>query len=259
MHWRADEEKPDLLIDMGTLTGAARVALGPELPPTTPTTRRSPPRLRNARRAENDPLWRLPLWMRYDQNIDSKIADVNNVATGGMAGSIICALFLKRFVSAARSWLHFDIYAWTPVAKPDARRARMPGGTRGLCAACQALRSLSNVHRHQGQSPAHHHDRRAAAPSLVHREPARHAAVAGVLATGLPRAHFDCLACHFAAQHRAGIDIFVDGDARLDDDVAGRSWVSYATERIEGIGAPRVEVPPAGFMADKGPGDLMWR
>jgi 5-methyltetrahydropteroyltriglutamate--homocysteine methyltransferase len=70
--------------------------------------------------------------------------------------------------------------------------------------------------------------------------------------------HFDCLACHVAAQHRAGIDIFVDGDTRLDDDVAGRSWVSYATERLEGIGTPRVEVPPAGFMADKGPGDLMW-
>jgi hypothetical protein len=70
--------------------------------------------------------------------------------------------------------------------------------------------------------------------------------------------HFDCLACNVAAQHRAGIDIFVDGGARLDDDVAGRSWVSYATERIDGIGKPRVEVPPAHFMADKGPGDLMW-
>jgi 5-methyltetrahydropteroyltriglutamate--homocysteine methyltransferase len=70
--------------------------------------------------------------------------------------------------------------------------------------------------------------------------------------------HFDCLACHVASQHRAGIDIFVDGDARLDDDVAGRSWVSYATERIQGIGAPRIEVPPAHFMADKGPGDLIW-
>jgi 5-methyltetrahydropteroyltriglutamate--homocysteine methyltransferase len=70
--------------------------------------------------------------------------------------------------------------------------------------------------------------------------------------------HFDCLACHVASQHRAGIDIFVDGDARLDDDVAGRSWVSYATERIAGIGAPRVEMPPAHFMADKKPGDLMW-
>ena len=70
--------------------------------------------------------------------------------------------------------------------------------------------------------------------------------------------HFDCLACHVAAQHRAGIDIMVDGDTRLDDDVAGRAWVSYVTERVAGIGAPRVEVPPAGFMADKGPGDLMW-
>jgi 5-methyltetrahydropteroyltriglutamate--homocysteine methyltransferase len=69
--------------------------------------------------------------------------------------------------------------------------------------------------------------------------------------------HFDCLACHCAAQHRAGINIFVDGDARLDDDVAGRAWVSYVTERMSGIGTPRVEVPPAGFMKDKGPGDLM--
>ena len=70
--------------------------------------------------------------------------------------------------------------------------------------------------------------------------------------------HFDCLACHVADQHRAGIDIYVDGDTRLDDDVAGRSWVSYATERMSGIGKPRVEVPPAGFMKDKGPGDIMW-
>ena len=70
--------------------------------------------------------------------------------------------------------------------------------------------------------------------------------------------HFDCLACQVAAQHHAGIDIMVDGDTRLDDDVAGRSWVSYVTERVEGIGAPRVEVPPAGFMKDKGPGDIMW-
>ena len=70
--------------------------------------------------------------------------------------------------------------------------------------------------------------------------------------------HFDCLACNVAAQHKAGIDIFVDGDARLDDDVAGRGWVSYATERMSGIGQPRVEVPPAGFMKDKGPGDIMF-
>lgn len=70
--------------------------------------------------------------------------------------------------------------------------------------------------------------------------------------------HMDTLAANVAAQHRAGIDIFTDGDARLDDDVAGRGWLSYVTERIEGIGEPRVEVQPAGFMGDKGPGDIMW-
>jgi leucyl aminopeptidase len=114
----ACEEAPDLLVDMGTLTGAARVALGPELPPYYTDDEQLAADVARHAAAENDPLWRLPLWQRYDQNIDSKIADVNNVAAGGMAGSIICALFLKRFVSAAKSWLHFDIYAWTPSAKP---------------------------------------------------------------------------------------------------------------------------------------------
>ena len=70
--------------------------------------------------------------------------------------------------------------------------------------------------------------------------------------------HFDCLACHVAAQHRAGIDIMVDGDARCDDDVAGRSWVSYAYERIAGIGAPRSEVQPAVTMTGRQPGDFVW-
>ena len=70
--------------------------------------------------------------------------------------------------------------------------------------------------------------------------------------------HFDCLACHTAAQNKAGIDILVDGDTRLDDDVAGRSWVSYAYERIEGFGPPGVAVQPYAAMADKGPGDLIW-
>ncbi|MBM3558398.1 MAG: hypothetical protein FJX53_00555 [Alphaproteobacteria bacterium] len=70
--------------------------------------------------------------------------------------------------------------------------------------------------------------------------------------------HFDCLACHVAAQHRAGIDIMVDGDTRLDDDVAGRAWVSYVYERIGGVGAPRVQVQPAAAMRDRGPGDFIW-
>jgi leucyl aminopeptidase len=128
----ADEEKPDLLVDMGTLTGAARVALGPEIIPYYTDDERLAAELAQCASSENDPVWRLPLWMRYDQNIDSKVADVNNVATGGMAGSIICALFLKRFVAAAKSWLHFDIYAWTPAAKPG----RPEGGE------CQAARAL---------------------------------------------------------------------------------------------------------------------
>jgi leucyl aminopeptidase len=128
----ADEETPDLLVDMGTLTGAARVALGPEVIPFYTDDEALAADLASHATSENDPLWRLPLWMRYDQNIDSKVADVNNVAAGGMAGSIICALFLKRFVSAAKSWLHFDIYAWTPSAKPG----RPEGGE------CQAARAL---------------------------------------------------------------------------------------------------------------------
>ncbi len=128
----ADEEEPELLIDAGTLTGAARVALGPELPPYYTDDEALALDVAKRAAAENDPLWRLPLWMRYDQNIDSKVADVNNVASGGMAGSIICALFMKRFVSAAKSWLHFDIYAWTPAAKPG----RPEGGE------CQAARAV---------------------------------------------------------------------------------------------------------------------
>jgi len=128
----ACEEQPDLLVDMGTLTGAARVALGPELPPYYTDDETLAAEVARHAATENDPLWRLPLWRRYDQNIDSKVADVNNVAAGGMAGSIICALFLKRFVSAATSWLHLDIYAWTPAPKPG----RPEGGE------CQAARAL---------------------------------------------------------------------------------------------------------------------
>jgi leucyl aminopeptidase len=128
----ADEEKPDLLIDMGTLTGAARVALGPELPPFYTDDEALAAAVARHAAVQNDPVWRLPLWPRYESMLDSKTADLNNVATGGMAGSIVCALFLKRFVSAATRWLHFDIYAWTPSARPG----RPEGGE------CQAARAL---------------------------------------------------------------------------------------------------------------------
>jgi leucyl aminopeptidase len=128
----ADDERPDLLVDMGTLTGAARVALGPDLPPFYTHDEELAGAIARHARAENDPLWRLPLWPAYDAMLDSKVADLNNVATGGFAGSITCALFLNRFVSAAKAWLHVDIYAWTPSAKPG----RPEGGE------CQAARAV---------------------------------------------------------------------------------------------------------------------
>jgi leucyl aminopeptidase len=128
----ADEEDPDLLIDMGTLTGAARVALGPDLPPFYTNDETLALDVARCAQEENDPLWRMPLWPPYDSWLDSKVANLNNAPTGGFAGSITCALFLQRFVDRAKSWLHLDIYAWTPSAKP----ARPEGGE------CQAARAI---------------------------------------------------------------------------------------------------------------------
>jgi len=128
----ADEEEPELLIDMGTLTGAARVALGPDLPPFYTNDETLAADVARCAREENDPLWRMPLWPPYDSWLDSKVATVNNAPSGTFAGSITCALFLQRFVERAKSWLHLDIYAWTPTAKPG----RPEGGE------CQAARAI---------------------------------------------------------------------------------------------------------------------
>ncbi len=128
----ADEESPDLLIDLGTLTGAARVALGPDLPPFYTDDDALAAEVGRCATEENDPLWRLPLWGPYDAWLDSKVGNINNAPSNGFAGSITCALFLQRFVERARNWLHFDIYGWTPTAKP----ARPEGGE------CQAARAL---------------------------------------------------------------------------------------------------------------------
>jgi leucyl aminopeptidase len=128
----ACEEKPDLLVDLGTLTGAARVALGPDLPPFYTDDEALALDVARCAREENDPLWRLPLWPAYDAWLDSKVANVNNAPSGTFAGSITCALFLQRFVEDAKSWLHVDIYGWTPTAKPG----RPEGGE------CQAARTI---------------------------------------------------------------------------------------------------------------------
>jgi leucyl aminopeptidase len=114
----ADEDAPDLLFDFATLTGAARVALGPDLPPFYTQDEELAAAIARCAITAHDPVWRLPLWPAYDTLIDSKIADITNNAAGGFAGSITAALFLKRFVETAKSWVHFDIYAWTPSAKP---------------------------------------------------------------------------------------------------------------------------------------------
>jgi len=128
----ADEESPELIVDFATLTGAARVALGPDLPPFFTDDDALAGDLMRAGEAEHDPLWRLPLWRPYDQMLESKVADTNNVGSGGHGGAITAALFLRKFVGRSKSWLHLDIFAWTPSAKPG----RPEGGE------CQSARAL---------------------------------------------------------------------------------------------------------------------
>jgi leucyl aminopeptidase len=114
----ADEEEPELLFDLATLTGAARVALGPELPPFYTADEQLAAAVADAARTTADPLWRMPLWKPYDSKLSSKVADVNNVTSDGFAGSITAALFLQRFVERAHAWAHFDIFAWNPNERP---------------------------------------------------------------------------------------------------------------------------------------------
>jgi leucyl aminopeptidase len=113
----ADEDAPALVADFATLTGAARVALGPEVPPFFTDDDALAGELARCATSENDPLWRMPLWRPYESMLDSKVADTNNVSTGGQGGAITAALFLRKFVTA-KSWLHLDIFGWTPAAKP---------------------------------------------------------------------------------------------------------------------------------------------
>ncbi len=113
----ADEEAPELLVDFATLTGAARVALGPDLPPFYTEDEDLAAEIQRFGTATFDPVWRMPLWDPYDKMIDGKVSDLVNVSSGSFAGSVTAALFLRRFVEKAKAWVHFDIYAWTPSAK----------------------------------------------------------------------------------------------------------------------------------------------
>ncbi len=128
----ADQESPDLMIDMATLTGAARVALGPDLPPFYTDDETTASALARAAAEHNDPLWRLPLWKPYNALFESPIADINNAGSSGFAGSITAALFLARFVEKARTWVHLDIFAWTPAARPGRPAGGEAQGIRAL-------------------------------------------------------------------------------------------------------------------------------
>ena len=130
----ADEEAPELIVDAATLTGAARVALGPELPPLYSDDDAFAADLLRHGQAEHDPLWRMPLWTPYDDLLASKIADVNHISGGPFAGSITAALFLRRFVSQAKTWAHLDVFAWTPSAKPGRPEGGEAQGARALAA-----------------------------------------------------------------------------------------------------------------------------
>ncbi|HEU4660230.1 MAG TPA: leucyl aminopeptidase family protein [Pseudolabrys sp.] len=127
----ADEEQPELIVDFATLTGAARVALGPDVPPFFTDDDALASEIMRHGTAEFDPVWRLPLWRPYEQMLDSKVADLNNVG-GSHGGAITAALFLRRFVENAKAWLHFDVFAWTPSGRPG----RPEGGE------CQTARAL---------------------------------------------------------------------------------------------------------------------
>ncbi len=131
----ADEEKPDLIVDMATLTGAARVALGPDLPPFYTDDEELAADIHRHGMAVNDPLWRMPLWHAYTSLIETPLADLNNAGAGGFAGSITAALFLRRFVEHAKAYVHFDIFAWVPNARPG----RPKGGE------AQAMRAMFAV------------------------------------------------------------------------------------------------------------------
>jgi leucyl aminopeptidase len=130
----ADSETPELLIDIATLTGAARVATGMELPPFFTDDEALAADLMRHAKAEHDPMWRLPLWRNYEGTLSSQVADLTNNPDYGYAGAITAALFLNRFVSRAKSWVHLDIAAWVDRPRPGRRRGAEANTARAIYA-----------------------------------------------------------------------------------------------------------------------------
>ncbi|MEO6247550.1 MAG: leucyl aminopeptidase family protein [Sphingomicrobium sp.] len=135
---RAAEDQPELILDFATLTGAARVALGPDLPATFVNDEPLATDLLAAASAVHDPLWRMPLWDGYDEMLKSDLADLVNSADSSFAGSITAALFLRRFVPEGTPWAHFDTFAWRPSAKPGRPKGGEALGLRAAFALLEA-------------------------------------------------------------------------------------------------------------------------
>ncbi len=132
--WEAGRDKPDLLVDLATLTGAARTALGVDLPALFCNNELLAGDLLRAGEAEADPLWRLPLHKPYRRMLDSKVADLNNVSDGPHAGAITAALFLQEFIAPGVPWAHLDVFAWNPAARPGRPDGGEAMGLRALFA-----------------------------------------------------------------------------------------------------------------------------
>ena len=127
----AEEDDPDLIISMATLTGAARVALGPDIAPFFTDDEAAAQSLSTASARVADPVWRLPLHKGYEARIEPGIADLDNAPAGGFAGAITAALFLRRFAPEAR-YMHFDIYGWSPTSRPARPKGGCGQGVRAL-------------------------------------------------------------------------------------------------------------------------------
>lgn len=131
---RAFEDAPDLVVDFATLTGAARVALGPDLPAMFANADATADALLDAGRTTGDPLWRMPLWSGYDEMLKSDIADLANASDSPFAGAVTAALFLKRFVPEGADWVHIDTFAWTPADRPGRPKGGEALGLRAVFA-----------------------------------------------------------------------------------------------------------------------------
>lgn len=131
----ADEDKPDTMITCATLTGAARVALGADLPAVFSTDDNLANRLHKSGLAIGDPSWRMPFWQGYTELIKSPVADMNNIGTSPLGGAIIAALFLKSFVQKTKRYMHVDLYGWCPSDRPDCPKGGNPQTARALCQA----------------------------------------------------------------------------------------------------------------------------